>query len=272
MNKQNCNNTRYEQFLSEIENIYDLININNECIENVNMEKVSCCPFRKVYTDTTKIHKFIIDMEIDLMFVTIIGGGGAGGIGYIKNMYYYSGGGGGASACFIKKPIEVKKGSILKIKVGKGGNINCCRDGEDSFVEILTCDNNKNIVCVEGGKNGKSSLCFDGKVDGGKGGKNSYNKCFDGKDGKNGSISIPSQFLCYGGMGGNSHFYLGGDGGGSYFSLGGNGGNGGNSANIIGCDGKYGSGGGGSAPKCNIDKNEKLSGDGGDGIVIIEWY
>lgn len=245
--------------VNELNNIYDLI-------ENNIVNKKQCeCTFSKgciMFSDTSKIHTFAIDFDIDMIFCTMIAGGGAGGLGHIKNHYYYSGGGGGAGACYIKKPIKVRKGNILKIKVGAGGSLNSGQHGEDSWIEI-----GEQIILVKGGENGNPTINYEGQVNGGKGGNNDYEIC-SGRDGNPGQISIPSNISAIGGNGANSIFFNGGQGGGNYFN---NGGSGGNINYIIGIDGSYGSGGGGSCPSSKIDLNNKLSGNGGNGFVLLEW-
>ena len=316
LDRQNGENARYKQIIGELDNLYLLLEANYDNIEklsqavNNNANNANNCINcnRLFYTCPNKIHKLVIDKDINLIFITIIGAGGAGGMGCVKDMYYYSGGGGGAGSCYIKKPVEVRNGTILNIKVGKGGTIKDNLDGEDSYVEVNNLYTDNAIVVAQGGKNGCLSYtnalcCMDGTCEnihivcGGSGGKNNTCvTCFDGCDGDPGQISVPSQFAANGGNGGTSHFYNGGNGGGNYFNSGGIGGNYLNLNNnviitnpndpvypvnpvypinvddiIVGKDGKYGSGGGGSAPRLNIDINAKLSGDGGNGFVMIEW-
>lgn len=267
-NELKLENKRYEQIYNEINNIYTIIDCDNPSICCSNPEdQLNICN-KIVYTDTTNIKSYKIEENICMILVTMVAGGGAGGIGFIKDMFYYSGGGGGAGSCCIKKPIHVVIGTILNIKVGKGGNLNTNMNGEDSYIEFIHPSGKKTTLVTVGGNNGYSSLLMELNVDGGKGGKSDLCGVFDGCDGSNGTISIPSAFSAVGGNGGSSIFYKGGNGGGNYFN---NGGLGGDIINIIGQDGQFGSGGGGSAPKSNIDITQKLSGNGGDGMVIIEW-
>ena len=119
-----------------------------------------------------------------------------------------------------------------------------------------------------------SSICnlspnnLEDNIYGGAGGCSLYNCCFAGNDGENGSVCIPSQFSSRAGCGGFSSLYKGGNGGSNYFCIGGSSGN---LESLIGEDGKYGSGGGGSVSRSKLDIKTKLSGRGGDGIIIIEW-
>jgi len=273
VNKGKKDNTRYEQIVDELNNLYELIGNNSSNSSPVQYYDIS--PAKTIFTCTNQIHQIVIDKDIDFIFVTIIAGGGAGGIGFIRNMYYYSGGGGGAGSCFIKKPVSVKKNYTLRIKVGKGGDIMQNKNGEHSYVKVYNqCGKCEYKVFVSGGKNGYPSYSMitsnveHVSVCGGYGGEN-CNSCFSGNNGCDGKISIPSQFVSSGGNGACSHFYEGGDGGGNYFNCGGSGGV--YSDKICGQDGKYGSGGGGSAPKMNINPHTQNSGNGGDGMVMIEW-
>lgn len=257
-------------------------------------------PTNICFTDTEKIHQFVIPEKINLIFVTIVGGGGAGGVGFCSNQYFYSGGGGGAGACIIKKPVKVEPNLILYIKVGNGGKSKEMKGGENSSIRFCIRSSD-NKIKAKGGKNGypqlRDNCSMDLKVDGGEGGElcypflsgcagedgkmiptnschnnyhKSYKKCdynFPGKDGCDGEISFPSGPTSCPGAGGCSVFYEGGCGGTNYFS---EGGMCGNNYNPIGYDGHYGSGGGGSCPKYKLNYCDKLSGNGGDGIVIIE--
>jgi len=285
VNKQKSDTDRYKQIIDELNTLYELIENKNDqinnLINNTTKPQVANCisgtntPNTTILTCTNKVHKIVVNPAAEFIFITIVAGGGAGGIGFIKNMYYYSGGGGGAGACFIKKPIQVKKNYMLHIKIGKGGDIVSGKNGEDSYVKVIDSHGKceyKMVVC--GGKNGYPSynmVTCDTKnisVNGGLGGS-SCTPCYSGNDGCPGQISVPSQFASHGGNGGCSHFGDGGDGGGNHFNCGGSGGN--YKDAMCGQDGQYGSGGGGSAPKINTNSNIKKSGNGGDGMAIIEW-
>ena len=218
-----------------------------------------------LFTDTEQYHFYKIKADINVIFVTMVAGGGAGGIGFIDNHYYYAGGGGGAGSCMIGVPLDVKKGAILKIRVGKGGNSASNIDGQNSTVEVLNGDEVETTLTAYGGKNGKpnreSNGLFVKKLEGGKGGNTDLASFTKGNNGENGNISIPSQSPAVAGSGGSSAFSVGGKGGGFK----------GFEHNLIGSDGKFGSGGGGSCPRVVIDTSKKVSGSGGDGMVKIEW-
>jgi hypothetical protein len=244
-------------------NYNELIDNMNEKIDNIECICVNSDSKKQVFVDTNLIHTIIIPKNIDFIYLTMVAGGGAGGIGHINNMFYYSGGGGGSGAALINKPIMVEEGDIINIKVGKGSDIRNDIKGENSYIEII----NKGIITVSGGENGYPSLTKCANISGGKGGE-SHLCMLKGCDGKNGITSLPSFASAIGGNGGSSIFFEGGKGGGSYFD---EGGCGGSIGNLIGKDGHHGSGGGGSCPKTNINMDMYVSGNGGDGIVIIEW-
>jgi len=265
-------NNRYKILVDEVNNI-------NEKIDDIEIKLIeSGCSIqydgtcnhgcgKMIYTDVTKINVFVVEHDIEFLYLTMVAGGGAGGIGFVDGIFYYSGGGGGGGSCIINKPISVTKGTILHIKVGSGGDSKSGRHGSDSYVEILYTTHKKEIILTSGGANGHPTKDMDHDVSGGCGG-HSHLCMFDGCNGHPGETSIPSHGCSKGGCGGTSIFYKGGNGGGNYF---GTGGKGGTIDRIVGENGKYGSGGGGSCPKLIIDPTERLSGNGGDGVVIIEW-
>lgn len=264
LKKMECKNNQYQQLISEIDDLRLLLGTHEDTMTTVTNKECHKCV---IYREIDKIYQFKIDKDINLAFLTMVGGGGAGGIGFVKGMYYYSAGGGGAGACYIKKPIEVQKGAIINIKVGKGGCITNNTNGEDSYVEIIHINGKKEVIIANGGKNGFPSMILDDAIKGGDGGE-SINHCLSGNSGNPGKISIPSRYVAMGGDGASSHFYKGGAGGGNYFAKGGNGGN---ESIILGLDGSFGSGGGGSAPRMQLNMEEILSGNGGNGMVMIEW-
>lgn len=275
INELKIENEKYKITINEINNIHDtidniLIKINNcNCNNNCNSNCVNICNCdckKKIYTDTTQSHTLVINNDIKFIYLTMVGGGGAGGVGFVKNIYYYSGGGGGSGACVINKPISVTIGTIITITVGKGSDARYDLKGGDTFIEILYPDLRKEVILVNGGKNGNPLIECNQSVKGGEGGSN-YLCIFKGCNGHDGLISLPSYACANGGNGGSSCFYKGGNGGSSYFN---SGGNGGCIVNLLGENGVFGSGGGGSCPKSKINLECRISGCGGDGIVIIE--
>lgn len=258
--------------------------------DNFTLSQNTSYPQNICFTDALNIHYYIIPENIKVIFVTIVAGGGAGGIGHCANQYFYSGGGGGAGACIIKKPLYIEPGTTLSIKIGGGGESNTNKTGEDSYIEYIDKCHDPVKITVKGGNNGypliidKDCKKLSGEVQGGEGGKtcypylsgydgcdgklimaNSYN--FNGVTGCSGEISYPSGPTTIPGDGGCSLYEDGGNGGTNYFA---SGGICGSQYNSIGENGSFGSGGGGSCPKYKLDFCSQLSGNGGNGIVIIE--
>lgn len=254
----NVNNNRYTQLLKEIENMYTLLE-NNVLTGQGSITTNSCNT--AIFKHIGQPEIFTVKSDISIIYITAVAAGGAGGVGIIKNMYYYSGGGGGAGSAIIKKPIQVILGTVLRIYVGKGGSGEI--NGENTIIEILYPNGKTTKLTLHGGTNGVIT----------KGGIGGINECgitfLNGSNGDDGNVTIPSCIAVCGGNGGNSMIYSGGKGGGNYFNNGGKGGS--NSENIIGENGDFGSGGGGSVPRFVLDSGTQLSGNGGDGMVIIEW-
>lgn len=272
-----------EIIINEINHINDTLEelITSCCVDhNHRCDCEKTCESRKIiYTDPNHTHIFVVKPGIKFIFITAVGGGGAGGLGIIKDMYYYSGGGGGSGASIINKPISVVDGTILYITVGKGGDILSDMHGGETIIKI-TYPNSSIIetIVVDSGKNGNPS-CSDCdtkqilNVDGGAQG-NGVSCLVSGNNGVNGNVSVPSFLALNAGSGGDSVMYAGGQGAGNTFADGGEGGHvlmNSSLNNMIGKPGKYGSGGGGSAAKSSIDKTQIASGCGGDGLVIVEW-
>jgi hypothetical protein len=285
----NNNNDQYINVIKELNNLYNITS------ENINMIK-KCCDDKcdknnltNIYDDPTKVYTITYtNKNPKTILITAVGGGGAGGVGNIVGQYYYSGGGGGAGACIIQHPVKLIKDTIITINVGQGG---CSKSGAiatDSYIEIKYPNGDKEIIIASHGECGKSTCdkiikmnkMYNGStnitmeilneyIQPGSGGISKIQKILDGQDGMPGNISIPSFISLIGGAGGNSVLYVGGTGGSNLMS---SGGLGGTKETLIGYDGSYGSGGGGSLPISFLsthDTNEKYSGNGGNGIVII---
>jgi hypothetical protein len=282
-----CNEERYKQLVSEIDNIHMLTDCLTKTDCDCKQSDPCICDNKLFYTESNTSHQYMFECD-KIIFITMVGGGGAGGIGYVNGMYYFSGSGGGSGSCLLKKPVKVQKGTIINIQVGSGGCSNNDRDGGYSSIEIISpCGNKDKYICA-GGKCGNSfiitdqnhtgenifvlntNLCvnIENNVDGGKGAIITCNILLSGCDGQDGQVTVPSQFRAVGGTGGNSMFNAGGKGGGNYFN---EGGLGGLETDVIGKDGESGSGGGGSAPRLIFPKNTQLSGCGGTGFVLIEF-
>jgi len=268
--KLSTNKNQYLQLVSEIDSM-TYFEIDQCKISNEHQCECPCVTNNIKFYDTSKTHCITYDYEDSIVFITMVGGGGAGGIGQINGLYYLSGGGGGSGASYIKKPIFIKKGSKIMAKVGSGGKSNINENGSDSILTIVYPCNKICKIIAKGGYNGYPTIDNKTSIKCGKGGVSLLNKCFSGSDGQDGMMTIPSQIQSIGGNGGNSHFYDGGIGGQNYFEYGENSDNTSNEVNLIGHDGYFGSGGGGSCPRGNIDYNYKLSGDGGNGYIYLEW-
>lgn len=241
-----------------------------------------CCSQPITITDTSSITTQAIEFDCSAT-IMVAGGGGAGGIGIVDDFYYYSGGGGGSSECAYKV-VYLKAGYTIKIKIGKGGT--ATTEAEPSWIEICdTFGNSVLIIQASAGENGHPNISeisepetdrglFDDDseqilsrdvepiqqitVGGGNGGGNSPFPIYNGQPGEDGEISFPSFIPPRGGKGAENALSIGGVGGIS-------------SESMIGSDGIFGSGGGGSIARSNIDLTKKLSGNGGDGIVKIRW-
>lgn len=289
ISENNMNIERYKQLLKEIDNMYILL-------ENVSTLKCECsggspidcpgesstgtCSNTKIFKYKAQVQIFSFPLNVTFAYISAVGGGGAGGVGFIKDMYYYSGGGGGAGSCIIKKPIKIVPNTIVKVIIGKGGvaskDEQDKQKGGDTIIEFIYPNGSTKIFILKGGWNGHPYFSEVGKtlsnsiaVKPGEGGKDDCGLTFlSGSDGCPGTITIPSQIAACGGKGGSSLMGGGGKGGGNYFSSGGSGGKN-SSDNLYGENGEFGSGGGGSVPRFIHDSI--LSGNGGDGIVIIEW-
>lgn len=292
----------YNLVINNIKDTYHTLFSN--IIQNIERTKQN---IKITYDDPSQIFVYNIPHDLSIMYITMVGAGGAGGIGFIRDgNTYISGGGGGGGACLTQKPVRICRDTILEIKVGQGGSMNTIPDGSDTYVKITYPDNTNLTVTCEGGKMGHPSLLFENNINGGIGGKcseyaptkvfksnlfdiklgdgNSNNanvasfdinsdellfSSSDGKNGDNGAISYPSQEIARGGNGGNSLFCNGGRGGGFNINIGDNLNL--NQDDFLGGDGKLGSGGGGSIPRSNIDTTKKCSGNGGNGCVFIHF-
>lgn len=187
-------------------------------------------------------YMLIIPKCVTKFNMKITAGGGAGGIGDLKDGIFYSGGGGGAGET-LNRNINKPKGKewVLLIIVGRGGK-SPSEDGEYSAVIL---DKQGVLFSSKPGKGGGSGINNYGGLSG--------NRSLT-SNGLPGSFTYPSQSSPKGGKGGKSKYKLGGRGGYTH----------GNEKNE-GEDGQCGSGGGGSTvgtPK---------SGKGGCGYITINY-
>lgn len=185
--------------------------------------------------------------QINLMYITLVGGGGAGALGSVSNGVFNCGGGGGSGGAHLRVPIAIPKDTIsvsLTCFIGKGGNADNI-DGGDTMVSII-CNGIPYVSLIATG--GKGAV---GTVGGTCG---SGNKNFTGQNGSSGSSGVSSQ-IQLGGNGGDSIFYTGGKG--YYVGI------------ETDCSGKHGSGGGGMIP--GITSDDPSFGNGGNGLVLVEY-
>lgn len=285
LKQKNFADERYKQIVHELDNLYNLVGDNTSNTLNI-CNTSNSCKKCLVFDEPGKCYTHTVECDAQYIFITMVGGGGAGGVGHVVGSYYYSGGGGGGSACIVNKPVKVGCGYILNIYVGVGGSQNPFQEATTSTIEIVSPYGDTVCVSAAAGSNAYPTMCCEQNVCGGDGGSsgtettefNNINNNIinntnlinvaNGNNGQNGVTSIPSQMSAYGGKGGSTMLYTGGAGGGTYFA---SGGTGGNSVVLIGQDGQYGSGGGGSAPKSTVNKTEKVSGNGGDGVIIVQF-
>lgn len=207
-----------------------------------------------------------IDTSKDLLRVTLTGGGGSGGIGYVDGMTYYAGGGGGSGATIVDYPVNIKSIQSLTIIIGKGGKRG--NNGESTIVDITYTNGCKKQLVGAGGLSGmpNASNRKNTSMVGGIGGNHPFLPHLNGLPGLSGCVTLPSQMTCRHGA---SAYGIGGSGGASYHR---EGGHGGHMCKLGGYDGRFGSGGGGSCPRSSISENDSMVGKGGDGLVLLSYY
>lgn len=188
---------------------------------------------------------------VNEIFISLVGGGGSGGIGAIEGNISFSGGGGGAGHGFRGVPVKITNNSTVSVdcQIGRGGN-KYNRIGTDTIVNIIVNGSSQVTLIGGGGEPGGNG----NNNHGGLGGKLNGNPNVRSKNGFKGSSSIPS------------HPPSGGGGGASLFAIGGKG----TSYHIqthSESNGKWGSGGGGKIPSSSFE----VPSSGGDGFVIVEF-
>lgn len=187
---------------------------------------------------------FVVPGNSKQIFVSMVGGGGRGGIGSIQDGLFIAGGGGGAGGACSRIPFYNEGYVSFDCRVGKGGNEEY-PNGNDTEVDIYIDDVFNTTFSVKGGKSAEGKL-------GGLGGKGYYT--FNGLDGSEGTVSLSSH-LPVAGAGGSSIHYNGGVGM-TYDML-----------DNSQTNGNWGSGGGGGLPGAD----SLLIGNGGDGFIVIEY-
>lgn len=218
--------------------------------------------YRKLLLDsvvdlTTNSKIFFTEKDIDFEIpigtteinISLVGGGGAGGYGISKNNLFYSGGGGGSGYGYVRVPVAVKETDNIKISciVGKGGN-RSNPDGGTTIVNIFNHSTQIGNITVGGGKRGGNGETNHGGM-GAEG-----HLIYRATNGSKGTV-ILANGIPYGGDGGISTFFPGGRGMTYHIQ----------DKNI--CNGRWGSGGGGSIP--GIETHNIFT--GGDGFVLVEY-
>lgn len=242
--------TTVTQLRTEIKEMTTINNVNEDCI----------CRTGQTFTDPDEQDEITIT-ESGIIYITMIGGGGSGGMGYISGMTYYAGGGGGSGSYIIKFPVEVEPTWVIRITVGMGGILSVCADGQPSIVEILEDGVVIRTIMVMGGMAGNPKLESETAINGGNGGDSTLVSTYNGNPGEDGMLGLPSVVNVYGGNGGNSPFGQGGTGGGKTTG----------EFEFTGSHGTFGAGGGGGIPIIDPIEGQELGGNGGTGFVLIEY-
>lgn len=225
---------------------------------------------------------FTVPKGVSAIYITACaGGGGGGGGGYTSSSgsngrYRYTGGGGGGGGVIVKKFYSVTPESSISITVGTGGagGNGCGATGSAGGNTIIG-----SLITLNGGTGGTSasSSAGEGGTGGqGAGGGGGYGTGAAGNSAFS-SFLIPFYSTSTTSAAGISGIYKGGKGGNSNEGFGGGGslgagGDGGvNKAN--GNPGEYGGGGGGAGGNSLVSgtTSSYRGGQGGNGIVIIEW-
>lgn len=210
----------------------------------------------------------------------LVGGGGAGGAGDHSgnSRPWYGGGGGGGGYTTTVKNISVTPGQKYAVVVGSGGTPQTSGTGGTSSIA--------GIASANGGTNCQGSYGEDGGSGAGSGGESGSSGA-GGAGGSDGGDGVRNAAGMVGGKGqgsttrkfgesGNTLYSGGGGGGGGQPHPGGAGGSGGGGAGgaalKVGANGGNNTGGGGGGSGVNYGSDEyKSGGQGGSGIVIIEW-
>ena len=243
--------------------------INNEIIEYHDGTGWRTMQNKKVFT---KNGTFVVPAGVNGIYITACGGGGGGASGRRDSSYH--GAGGGGAACIIHQFFSVTPGQIIPITVGQGGaggvwnssmNVNApgTSGGATIIGDLMTLPGGGGATGSGNGAEGKS-----GGVGGGSGGTTSGGGPGYGASG--GTQRGGGGGSYGGGGGGSTHPNDYNPGGSPKEGVYSHGGSGKSSSGRNGGNGSFGAGGGGglSAPP-----NEEVGkgGDGGPGIVIIEW-
>jgi len=225
----------------------------------------SHCIFGPVST-VLDLSSDIGNIEGNLVFVTLVGGGGAGSSGMAGGQVIRrSGSGGGAGETIHRRIISLYgcTGKLI-ITAGAGGDSSSPNGGYTS-VEPEMIDHSRSPIVAHGGLGGSISESFSTGGEGAKSETYKMASVFDGQDGQDGQEQdLPGPVSIQGGSGGSSYFAQGGFGGYAHYVK-----------DALektvpspkGQDGSFGSGGGGSIPGIS----SSMIGKGGHGFVIVEY-
>ena len=216
----------------------------------LNIPTLSSVISSRIYIKTSGVIE--LPPGLHIVLVTAAGGGGAGGLGSTNGGVYYGGGGGGAGASSMLTPIKLDPTmpTFCTVVIGDGGNSPSANGGDTSIIFNQGGNVVGSIVC-HGGTGGQAGpVCS-----GGAGGQHNLHPSTYGLNGGNGTFGVPSLTTVTGGSGGISWFAPGGLGAFTWVVDG--------LPSLIGQNGQFGAGGGGSVPGVT------LTGNGGDGFVAI---
>lgn len=207
---------------------------------------------KKIFTSNGT---FVVPTGVTKIYVTACGGGGGGGCSRSTDAYAKGCGGGGAPV-ILMKPVSVSSNQSIPITIGKGGkggigagysaNIEGERGGNTVIGDIVMPGGYGAGTDNDNNSSPPFTYILDGAIHGGAGGRGTRGS----EKAQDGQAGYAPGGIAYSSCGG---------GGGSY-SIGGAGG---------GRKGGYGAGGGGNWNAGALQPSK--AGDGGDGIVIIEW-
>lgn len=187
---------------------------------------------------------FVVPGSSKQIFISMVAGGGRGGVGTIQDGMFIAGGGGGAGGACSRIPFFNDGYVSFDCRIGKGGTVDN-PNGGDTEVNIYINKVYFTTYSVKGGKAANGSI-------GGLGGKGYYT--FNGMNGIDGETSLSSQIPVAGDGGASIHFN--GGVGMTYDMI-----------NNSKTNGSWGSGGGGGLPGAD----QSIIGNGGDGFIIIEY-
>ncbi len=237
-------------------------------------ESNECCDEKSsIFTESTHLICIKFKKACTVKCV-LVGGGGAGGIGFCFQ-YYCIYGGGGSSGDSRSAILNVEENEVWKIMIGAGGNAKLETNGQKTIITGSHNGTEKFILSAHGGMNGGPHLPdviallgldteqaalishsdLNNLVKGGKLPLPVSGYTGESTSGHDGGVGLPS-IPAHCGCGGCSPITS-------------TGGHCGTTCKPCGGCGLYGSGGGGSSCACYNSTCHILSGCGGDGYVTI---